>query len=541
MLARLRKLVTRHSFLVTLAAASPALAQQGPPRVPQRGAALLAPRPLEPGDPQPIARGAVDDLPPYSSTPVARLPAPPPNRLSGPAWLNDGYVQPAVGQTPTRQPTRVQPATDFTPPPAPPPQNPTSAVARGVDKIKTFVGGERPQEPGAFPAGREPPAPNAPFRGTGPNGAPVYAGPPAWRWYGYGTVTPGMNPLAPTGQYPKASANWYSVTAATPGAVPVPVMNPYRPTPGSEPPGYLTEPVARTSRPYSPTAYPQPVPPAGFPTGPPPAGVSKFGPTPDPIERSKFEPPAADTPKLLPPPATPLAPARVPPTPPPAVGVPTLTPPPAVPLPAVSSAEPMAPTMGSLPVKPTEPMVPLPPIPVAPPVVQAETPAAAPGPKALADAAVFGTSLTATKPTDVPEVPAPPAAPPGGDVNWQSTPHRVVPLETWGPANGTAAPPAPLPPPATDHGWQPGASVRPAPPVARAAAPERARPNPVADLLGEMCRGRAKDLDIRWTGSRRLTVCFEVRTEQDAGRLVKEMCARPELRPYAIDFCVLVK
>ena len=77
----------------------------------------------------------------------------------------------------------------------------------------------------------------------------VYAGPPAYRWYGWGTTTPGANAYAPTGQYPRGSANWYAQTGATPGAFPVPVMNPYRTEPTAEPPAY-----ARGAAPDAPPA-----------------------------------------------------------------------------------------------------------------------------------------------------------------------------------------------------------------------------------------------------------------------------------------------
>src|SRR5438309_5468056 len=45
-------------------------------------------------------------------------------------------------------------------------------------------------------------------------------GTPAWKWYGYGTPTPGRNPLAPNGAYAPVPANWYTTTGTTPGAVP---------------------------------------------------------------------------------------------------------------------------------------------------------------------------------------------------------------------------------------------------------------------------------------------------------------------------------
>lgn len=533
MLWSFRKLA-RHTLLVALASACPAVAQS------PRAATLLPPQPLGPGERAPVARAAMDDPPTFATTPVNR-PANPQPRPAGPAWLHDSNVRPASGQVAAR-------------PPAPTPaRDQPSAITRGIDKIKTFVAGERP-EPGMYPGpGREQPTASTPFRSTGANGAPVYAGPPAWRWYGYGTVTPGMNPLAPDGQYPRASANWYAVTAATPGAVPVPVMNPYRPAPGSEPPGYLTAPVTHAPRPPAaqPT-YPQTPPPARTVSNPPPADGSKFGPAGGTVERSKFEPPAPPVNPLkpLPPPPMPADIGRtaIPVPPPTAVGVPTLNPPPAVARPTLPSATTAA---DPLPVKPVEPVVALPPIPVVPtsPVVPSEPVGV--GPKALADAALSGASKPADPPPAAPVVPLTPAVPApaaastpavapaakSDDVQWQSTPQKHVPLETWAPATGTQPPARPQP--AQDRGWQPGASLTPS--VARGQAEAGTQPNPAADLIHAMCHGRARDVDIRWTGSQRLTVCFEVRTEPEGNRLVKELCARPELRPFAIDFCVLVK
>src|SRR4051794_34263612 len=60
---------------------------------------------------------------------------------------------------------------------------------------------------------------------------------PAWKWYGYGTPTPGRNPLAPAGVYGAVPGNWYTASGATPGAVP-----PGRPG-GSSVPGLVPDPV----------------------------------------------------------------------------------------------------------------------------------------------------------------------------------------------------------------------------------------------------------------------------------------------------------
>src|SRR5262245_43186221 len=106
MLRSFWKLVTRHSLLVALASASPALAQQAP-----RAAVLLPPRPLEPGEMPPVARAAMDDVPNFATTPVNR-PTNPQPRPAGPAWLYDSNVQPAGARQPARtQPTTVVPAT----------------------------------------------------------------------------------------------------------------------------------------------------------------------------------------------------------------------------------------------------------------------------------------------------------------------------------------------------------------------------------------------------------------------------------------------
>ena len=56
-------------------------------------------------------------------------------------------------------------------------------------------------------------------------GHPLPAGgptdPPAWKWYGYGTPTPGRNALAPNGSYPPVAMNWHELARTTPGAIPL--------------------------------------------------------------------------------------------------------------------------------------------------------------------------------------------------------------------------------------------------------------------------------------------------------------------------------
>lgn len=101
------------------------------------------------------------------------------------------------------------------------------------------------------PAAPQPASPQQPFKKLfeskkekPPEPSKVNAANPAYRWYGWGTTTPGANSFAPSGEYPNGSAQWYNQTGATPGAFPVPTMNPYRAVPGTQPPTYVPPPVA---------------------------------------------------------------------------------------------------------------------------------------------------------------------------------------------------------------------------------------------------------------------------------------------------------
>jgi hypothetical protein len=231
-----------------------ALAQPPASQGSGRAAVLLPPRALPESSPI-VARGVMDDaLTALDRTPVRRPGTGAPQTatghgLTGPAWLRDDPgVIPAGGST-TAAVARAKPAPGLSPRgvlPASEAADTTSTLNRGLSKLKGFVEAEPPVVPFANtataqtpPAARPETGPRAPLQGTGPNGSPVYAGPPAWRWYGYGSVTPGTNTFAPTGEYPRASSNWYTVTQATPGAFPVPVTSPARPTMGSEPPAYV--------------------------------------------------------------------------------------------------------------------------------------------------------------------------------------------------------------------------------------------------------------------------------------------------------------
>ena len=482
---------------------------------------LKAPQAIPPEELPPVARGAVPDAPatgPLPSTPVVRSGGAPGRQpaASGPAWLNDepGVVA-AGGRVPNPGAVR-----QLTPPPAPAQPNPSLAT-RFINRVAGDSGGAKPapkqnQNP-QQPAQRQPEQPTAStaFRGTAPNGAAVYAGPPAYRWYGWGSVTPGANPLAPAGQYPVASANWYKITGATPGAFPVPVSSSGQPMPGYEPPSYgaaRTAPAPdsadiATAYPHYQPQYqpqPQPAPVRPRPELPPPAasGESKFMPGPS----------ASGAPAPTDPP--PLAPKLSVPT---IAPVPVSTPAP-TPVALAPSAYPAEPAGAREPV--ATPRVPhIYPAATLPP--EPERAAATPDPKPL--------------PTSVTSDPPRPQSP------WQPAEGHAAPVpETWAPAQG-AAPRHTQPvqqPQEQPLKWQTG-SVD-AKPVARGQAGDRT-PDPLAPLIKQICQDRAEGVEVRWTGTKKLCVCFESRTAPEAQRLVADISARPELTAYQIDFCVVVK
>ncbi len=482
------------------------VAEAQPPR--ERGAAFRPPEPLKPSDLPAVARGAADEFLP--STPVTKAT----NRApagAGPEWLTgpDPNVRPAAGSV-----TKIGNVRPLTPPPTGlQSKEDPGLAAKALDRLK----GTPPAPEKRVPTPEQPTA-ATPFRGTGASGAPVYAGPPAYRWYGWGTVTPGANPFAPTGQFPKASANWYSITGATPGAFPVPVMNPLRTPPGTEPPNYSSAPV------------PQPQPVASQP--PPP-----FQPRPQPLERPetlRFNPPVES--KFAPPAFTPPA---VP------VNVPKITPPPTVSPTAVAPGEPESVAVKELaPIPVLPPPVPAPVValPVLPPAVPLPTPSVLPSvepakPVGATPPSPLPISVTdESKPAVPNRVEVTIGAPKREAQHWQTAPEPTQRAPgTWAPAG------APLPVHSNDAtpAWKSGAApVKPV--VARAQIPD-AEPDSVATLVRQVCQGRADGVDVRWSGTKKLMVCFEVRAAAEAQKLVTDISRRPELAPYQIDFCVVVK
>jgi hypothetical protein len=516
---------------MAMTAATVAVAQ---PPVRERAAEFKAPQALHPGDLPGVARGASDDLPtsPYlSSTPVPR--AFPPTRspgvagpapgVAGPSWLtgSDPNVRPATGIAP---PGGTSGVSTLTPTMLPPDQAAPPVPPKMFDRMKGFMSTDRQPAP-RQPAPRTTPQPvmqpeqptaTTPFRGTGANGAPVYAGPPAYRWYGWGTVTPGANPLAPAGQYPRASANWYAITGATPGAFPIPVSTPVRTVPGTEPPTYG---LPRSQPGQQPVVYvavqPQPHP-------------QSMPPAPEYTEPSRYAPPVGS--KF----------AAAPVDTPPPVSVPTLSTPPvakpaAVPLPELPAPGGAGPASPAAPAQPgTETTTTLPPIPAIPTVEPVKpitpVPTAEPGRTPLPTIEQRPAS-PGPLPTSVMETP------PREEMKWRRT-TEPAPQQpgTWAPA------PATTPRPTTESpapSWQSG-RAREAPVVARGQLNDNA-PDAVATLVKQLCTGRADAVEVRWTGAKKLSVCFEIRTPAAAQKLVGEISKRPELAAYQIDFCVLVK
>jgi len=468
-----------------------------PPR--ERAAVLKPPQAIPPDELQLVARGTAVDFPAPAdlpSTPVTRPSFPAtyvpaaghaPN-TGGPAWLSgvDPNVLPAGAGLGAK--TSVRPLSP-TGSGAIPKDDP-SFLAKGREKLKGALSGTMPavyQQPQPQPQSVSPhppvsqqpmPTASTPFRGTAANGAPVYAGPPAYRWYGWGSVTPGANPMAPTGEYPKASANWYSITGATPGAFPVPVMNPLRPAPGAEPPAYAA------GRPRVPTQ---------------PAVAS--GPTrPEETEMPRYAPPSES--KFVGGPAAPAQPSA----PPSAPQVPWRDPisPPA-PAPVATTLPAVPPTPAFEPMQPLAPALPPKPVPVGSP---------------------------SPLPTSVTEPPQ------FEETQWQAPnqPTQVAP-GTWGPAGGTPSP-EPAPPADPPPNWSGRAPVRPI--VARGQVSDN-NSDPIAALIRQMCQGRATGVEVRKASQKKLIVCFEIRGAAEAQKLVAEISKRPELTAYQIDFCVVVK
>jgi hypothetical protein len=269
--------LTARRLLLTLGATAVFGVGRADP-LPPPAARLLPPQPAEP---TPEARGLAPDFRPDDRVPAPSIrPVPVTGKRSNffdglttstppaVAWPG-GPPQPARPTAPAVVPTST----------APPPK---SFVDRTWDGVKGIVG-----------VGSNPAPPTQPVLvQPGQQVAHVMAGPPAYRWYGWGTTTPGGNPFAPAGASPRGTATWYAQTGATPGAFPVPVVNPFRPLPGSEPPVYVG-----TS--FNPTGEVPPVKASLTPAPSQPVFVPASG-------SADVKPIASTFPTMQPPPAGPL-------------------------------------------------------------------------------------------------------------------------------------------------------------------------------------------------------------------------------------------
>lgn len=246
-----------------------------------RSARLLAPQLPTANDWPPIARAQADPLPPLGMTPVRKA-VPPPTVNSGtataaPSWLNGtaptDTILLATASLPASTNSAVRAANADS--------RRADTSAKTHDSSARWFAASAARQTSTSAEANNPPQVSTPFRATTPTGATIYAGPPAYRWYGYGAATPPAFLFHNQGQYPRASADWYHITGATPGAFPVPIPAP--PLTGS--PASIAVPNASV-----PTPTPVPTPSLVHDNTPPPVL-----PTPLPLQSPSAKP-ASTTP-----------------------------------------------------------------------------------------------------------------------------------------------------------------------------------------------------------------------------------------------------
>ena len=136
----------------------------------------------------------------------------------------------------------------------------SSKRAPWYDPLRLFTAGEKTF---VIPASESRPIPNEALE-PGPGAAT-----PAWKWYGYGTPTPGRNPLAPNGSYLAVPPTWYSTSGTTPGAIPTGA----RPGVLPDVPGVIPDPLPLPKMPTGPSTSIAVAPPDG-PVVPPADGAN---------------------------------------------------------------------------------------------------------------------------------------------------------------------------------------------------------------------------------------------------------------------------
>ena len=113
----------------------------------------------------------------------------------------------------------------------------SSKKAPWYDPLRLFTSSDKTF---VVPSGESKPIPNEAIEsGTSAT--------PAWKWYGWGTPTPGRNPLAPNGTYPAVPPTWHTASGTTPGAIPKGLQ-------GAEPyvPGVIPDPLPLPRMPAGP-------------------------------------------------------------------------------------------------------------------------------------------------------------------------------------------------------------------------------------------------------------------------------------------------
>ncbi len=362
-----------------------------------------------------------------------------------------------------------------------------------------------PATPTPLPQGMQPPA--ARYAASPTPG--VYAGPPAYRWYGYGAVTPGRNPHAPDGVSPRGSPNWYAQSGATPGAFPVTVTASGQPAaaaqaPPPEPPSYAPGDVAgsydRSPTPPTPVTAPAAAP---DPSQPLPATVTAS------VEAASLSTPAPAEMTPLPamtfPPPTPPAPEPAP------TLMPTVTP--SVTPPARLSEPPaFAPTAAAT---PGEAPAPTGPQPLLTWNSTSTDPAVTfvgakpPTPTVVSVAAVSPPQVASVAPVSVAALPVSPA---------------VVPA--------SFAPAAPATPAVATPTW--GAAK----PVGRSQGPGDAGAPTLEQAIRNASYGFAAVLEVKHTGPTAVAVRLQAASAADARSAAELVSKLPALKPYAVEFLV---
>ena len=406
--------------------------------------------------------------------PVARGLAPEATPPRPDGWMTTP-TGPAVRPLSPDGPPTPKPASTGTPPAAKP-----SLLASTWDEMKQALAGKPSAPPAPKPTATVPPAPPAvPTQSPG-----VYAGPPAYRWYGYGTVSPAP---ASAGPAPRGSANWLTQTGATPGAFPA--------TAGSQTP----EPIDLLP-PAAPVGnYPPQLPAfrseSAFPDYPPlPPGAVLVGEGPPILVTNPAAPPAFTAPYPAPP-----------------------APPPATPTPPAARKSVPANTVSMPPEPPPGGLVYPPPTPVGVPVSAAPAPAALPALAWQTSGAAEAVAFTQSRPAATPPARNPDADPSGSP--------DIVPVTL-------PVPPLQYPDvnaPAPKAEWVPvgrGQAAAPKPTIRQATAA-------AAD-------GLATVTDATFTAPNKLVVKFTAATEGDARAAAAAIAKLPQLKPVAVEFVATV-